>query len=54
MSVARTTYVKLPPTRGVPEITPAELSVRPAGNAPLLMLNAYGAVPPLAEFVMLG
>jgi hypothetical protein len=33
---------------GVPEITPAEVIVRQAGNVPLVMLHVYGAMPPEA------
>ncbi len=31
---------------GVPEMVPAEVSTRPAGNAPAVIANEYGAVPP--------
>jgi len=45
-SVVLIVNVKLPPAVGVPESRPPEVSVRPAGNAPLEMVKAYGAVPP--------
>jgi hypothetical protein len=38
-----------PDAVGVPEMVPAEESVRPAGKAPALTLQAYGVVPPLAD-----
>jgi hypothetical protein len=40
-----------PDAVGVPEIVPALDKVRPAGRAPELMLQLYGAVPPLAANV---
>ena len=37
---------------GVPEMTPVEVfRLAHAGNAPLLMLHVYGAVPPVAARV---
>ena len=50
-----TLAVKLndPAVVGVPEIVPlAAANVRPAGNAPALMLQLYGVVPPLAAKVV--
>jgi len=39
---------------GVPLIAPVEVfSVRPAGSVPLVKAHVYGAVPPLAESVVL-
>jgi hypothetical protein len=38
---------------GVPLNTPAGDNVMPPGNVPALMLNVYGAVPPLAVNVRL-
>lgn len=39
---------KDPDAVGTPEIVPDEVSVRPAGNAPLLTDHVYGATPPRA------
>ena len=36
---------------GVPLMTPAVLSERPAGKVPLLRLHVYGEVPPVAASV---
>ena len=36
-----------PTAVGVPESTPPEDSVIPAGSAPLVMARLWGAVPPL-------
>ncbi len=36
---------------GVPLMTPAELSDRPAGRLPALTVHVYPAVPPLAASV---
>ena len=36
----------------VPEIVPAELSVRPFGRNPPVIANVYGPVPPLASKVV--
>jgi hypothetical protein len=38
---------------GVPERTPAVLSVRPAGGAPAARLQVYGGAPPAALKVKL-
>jgi hypothetical protein len=47
-SVTLTAKLKVPAVVGVPEIVPlAAASVRPAGNAPELMLQVSGVVPPL-------
>src|SRR5262245_6178399 len=51
VAVARTVNVDEPASVGVPETMPSLLSVRPPGSAPVRMLNAYGAVPPLAVSV---
>jgi hypothetical protein len=40
--------VEVPVAVGVPEITPALDSVRPAGKLPDEMVHAYGCVPPVA------
>jgi hypothetical protein len=51
-SVARIANEYVPPTVGVPAITPVDdVRVKPVGSDPLLILKLYGAVPPLAEFV---
>src|SRR6266404_3540912 len=43
---------KLPEAVGVPAIVPAfALNCRPAGSAPLVALQVYGGVPPLAASV---
>jgi hypothetical protein len=48
-SVTLTAKLNDPALVGVPEIVPlAAASVRPAGNAPELMLQPYGVVPPVA------
>jgi hypothetical protein len=48
-SVTLAVKLNVPAVVGVPEIDPlAEASVRPAGNAPELMFQLYGVVPPLA------
>ena len=51
-SVTLAVKLKEPEAVGVPEIVPAEDSVRPPGNAPALMLQPYGVVPPLAASVV--
>jgi hypothetical protein len=48
VSVACTVKVNVPDKVGVPDSTPAVLSVRPFGNVPALLLNVYGLLPPLA------
>ena len=40
---------KLPEAVGVPEITPDEAIVKPAGRAPEVMDQEYGEVPPAAR-----
>jgi hypothetical protein len=48
-SITLTVKLNVPAVVGVPEIVPlAATSVRPAGNAPELMLQVSGVVPPLA------
>ena len=42
---ALTVNVDVPAVVGVPEITPAAESVKPAGNVPLSMLHVMGVVP---------
>jgi hypothetical protein len=52
-SVTLAVKLNVPAAVGVPEIVPlAAASVRPAGNAPELMLQLYGVVPPLAANVV--
>jgi hypothetical protein len=51
--VACTVNEELPVAVGVPDNTPAEVRLRPAGNEPALFVNVYGLVPPLAVFVWL-
>ena len=52
-SVTFAVKLNVPAAVGVPEIVPlAAASVRPAGNAPELMLQLYGVVPPLAAKVV--
>jgi hypothetical protein len=41
-----------PDAVGVPEIVPVADKVKPAGNAPELMLQLYGVVPPDAASVV--
>jgi hypothetical protein len=47
-SVAFAVKLKEPEAVGVPEMVPAEESVRPAGNEPELIPQVYGATPPVA------
>ena len=48
-SVTLTVNEDVPDAVGVPEIAPVEaFRVSPAGNEPLLTLQEYGVVPPLA------
>ena len=51
-SVTLTVKPKAPATVGVPEIVPADDSVRPPGKAPELTFQLYGVVPPLAARVV--
>jgi len=52
-SVTFAVKLKEPDVVGVPEIVPlAADSVNPAGNAPELILQLYGVVPPLATKVV--
>ena len=48
VSVACTVMGKLPLAMGVPAITPVPLSVKPAGNDPVVRLHEYGGTPPVA------
>jgi hypothetical protein len=49
VSVTCTVIGKLPLLPlGVPAITPVPLSVKPAGNGPVVMLHEYGGTPPVA------
>jgi hypothetical protein len=52
-SVALIVKVLFPAAVGVPESTPAELNIRPAGRVPVLRLQVYGGVPPVAAKVRL-
>ena len=52
-SVARMVKVEVPAVVGVPASTPAAVRVMPAGSAPVVTPNLYGAVPPLAVSVVL-
>ena len=45
--------VKLPTAVGVPERTPAVVSVSPLGRAPVVTVKVYGLTPPLAVMVWL-
>lgn len=48
-SVSFTVKVDVPATVGVPEIVPlAAFNVSPVGSAPVVMLQPYGVVPPVA------
>ena len=47
VSVARIVKLAGPDEVGVPESTPALVSVRPAGSVPMVTENVYGAAPPL-------
>ncbi len=51
-SVAFTVRATVPAVVGVPAtMQPALVSVRPAGNVPAVMVQAYGAVPPVTPMV---
>jgi hypothetical protein len=52
-SVALIVKLNVPFAVGVPESTPAVVSVSPAGRVPVAMLYVYGPVPPLAVIVWL-
>ena len=53
-SVAVTVNVNVPAVVGVPAITPpAVIGDSPVGSAPEVMVNVYGAAPPLAVMVWL-
>jgi hypothetical protein len=47
-SVTCTVNETVPAVVGVPEITPGDVRLNPAGNVPALTLQLYGVVPPLA------
>jgi hypothetical protein len=47
-SLTCTVNEAVPAAVGVPEIAPAEESVKPAGSVPDDRLHVYGVVPPLA------
>ena len=51
VSVTLTVKEDEPLVVGVPLMTPAVLSERPAGKVPLLRLQVYGEVPPVAASV---
>ena len=48
LSVTFTVKLEEPAVVGVPEITPPELIVRPAGRLPELVVQLYGVAPPVA------
>jgi len=48
LSLTAATNEALPPVTGVPEMTPVELSVRPAGKLPDATFQWYPGVPPVA------
>jgi hypothetical protein len=52
-SVAVMVNVAVPAAVGVPEKTPAELSMRPLGSVPAVTVQVYGGVPPPAASVWL-
>jgi hypothetical protein len=52
-SVAVIVKVDEPAVLGVPENTPADDRVKPAGSDPVVTENEYGAVPPVAVKVAL-
>jgi hypothetical protein len=52
-SVTVTVKFEVAAVVGVPEITPAELSVNPAGSVPVVTAHVYGVVPLLAARVWL-
>ena len=53
-SVALTVKANGPATVGDPDMSPVvAFSVSPVGSVPALMMNAYGAVPPVALIVWL-
>jgi hypothetical protein len=52
-SVTIAVKLNVPAVVGVPEIVPlAAANVKPAGSVPVLTLQLYGAVPPLAVNVV--
>ncbi len=50
-SVARIVKVEVPVAVGVPEITPAEVTVRPGGSVPVASAHVEGGMPPVAASV---
>ena len=52
LSVAVTVKLNVPAAVGVPDRTPAEVSVSPVGMAPTVTANVYGDVPPDAVIVV--
>ena len=48
LSVAVTVNMKVPAVVGVPESVPSGASVSPAGAAPVVTAQVYGAKPPVA------
>jgi hypothetical protein len=52
-SLASTVNELVPVPVGVPEITPADESVRPDGREPLYSDQVYGDVPPVARSCLL-
>ncbi len=48
LSAACTVTVEVPAVVGVPLITPEVDNVRPAGKVPVVTVQVYGAVPPIA------
>jgi hypothetical protein len=44
-----TANVEVPAEVGVPEMSPLGERVRPAGNDPEVIVQAYGETPPVAE-----
>ena len=51
LSCTLTVKLDVPLAEGVPEITPPEESVNPAGSVPELSTQEYGDVPPLTVSV---
>ena len=53
LSVAFTVKLEVAAAVGVPDSIPAELSVRPAGKLPVVIVNEYEPLPPVAVIVWL-
>ena len=52
LSVTFTVMFDVPAVVGVPlTVHPAGVSVRPAGSVPVVMVQVYGVVPPVARIV---